>query len=103
MRGRISPRLLTTFVVGMPQQTCCWIVQVLVVDKHLLGRFGVCVSAVAEHPTVANHKGKRHEHPINPKLPVAPDLHPLPETTAPRPRIVTDHSPNVFRAHPQLL
>src|SRR5260370_40979815 len=81
MRGRISPRLLTTFVVGMPQQTCCWIVQVLVVDKHLLGRFGVCVSAVAEHPTVANQKGKRHQHPISPTLPVAADRLSVPETT----------------------
>src|SRR2546422_7077641 len=69
MCRRISPRLLPAFIIGMPKQTCCWIVQMLVIDEHLLCRFGVCVSAVAEHLTVANQEGKRHEHAVGPKLP----------------------------------
>jgi hypothetical protein len=50
----------------MPEQARLRIIQVFVVDEELLDRFGVGVSAIAEHPSVANQKRHPHKNAVRP-------------------------------------
>src|SRR5262245_20738701 len=69
MRRGIGPRLSAALIVCMPQETGRWVVEVLVVDQHLLHYLVICVFAVAKHLTVARKKRQRHKYAVGPQLP----------------------------------
>src|SRR5438093_13013999 len=71
MGFRIGPRLRAAFVVGVPKQPRGRIVEVLVIDQHLLCRLVVCVLAVPKHLAIAREEWQRHEYTVGPKLPLA--------------------------------
>src|SRR6266513_3302372 len=66
----IGPWLCATFVISVPEQPRCRIVQVLVVNQQLLSHFIICIRAVAKHLSVAREKRERHENSVGPQLPL---------------------------------
>src|SRR6266513_4538866 len=70
VRRGIGPRLCDTFVISVPEQPRCRIIQVLVVNQQLPSHFIICICAIAKHLSVAREKRERHENSISPQLPL---------------------------------
>ena len=66
----IGPWLGSALIIGMPQQTRCGVVQVLVINQQLVCHFIVRRCAISKHLPIAREKRKRHENTVGPQLPL---------------------------------
>src|SRR3989442_8800 len=97
MGFRIGPRLRAAFVVGVPKQPSGWIVEVLVINQHLLCRLVVCVPAVPKHLAIAREEWQRHKNAVGPELPLATLRVRMPERAVLRARVSVEDFANTFR------
>src|SRR5581483_10587034 len=97
VRSRIRPRLRAAFIVRMPQVSRRGIVEMLVIDQHLLHHFFVGVFAFAKHLAVARKKRQRHKDAIGPQLPGTARNVRMPEAAVIRARIAVEYFANVLR------
>src|ERR1043166_444884 len=81
----------------MPQQTGRRVVEVLVVNQHLLHYLIIGVLAVTKHLTVPREKRQRHKYAVGPQLPCPARNVRVPEATVLCPRVRIENSTDVFR------
>src|SRR2546427_7279203 len=97
MGFRIGPRLRAAFVVGVPKHPRGRIVEVLVINQHLLCRLVVCVPAVPKHLAIAREEWQRHKNTVGPELPLATLRVRMPEPAVLRARVSVEDFANTFR------